>query len=125
MTPLPTPLQSPTGSDHQTTGSIQNLNIVEKEPIISKSPTLKPPLRRRGKSQSCHNFTTITSNPHNSESDGKPRNPKSLKLDKMKTFQLLQNTKDRPMLILTMPSMCEDHDLDILTELAKQNGEAL
>ena len=124
MTPLPTPLPSPTGSERRTPGSMQNLAVAENEPIFSTSTTLKPPLRKRSKSQSCHNFTTITHNPHNDENDNRSRSPKQILFDKKQTLKLLETTKDRPVLLLTMPSMCDDQDLDIFTALTIRRGES-
>ena len=124
LTPFSTPLPSPTGSGLNTPGSMQNLTIIEKEPICSTSTTLKPPIRKRLKSQSCHNFTTITNNPHNDDNERRSINPKQILFDKKQTLKLLETTKDRPVLLLTMPSMCDDQDLDIFTALTIRRGES-
>ena len=112
LTPLPTPIQSPEGSDHQvTTSSSQIPGGEEKELTATPSPTLKPPLRRRGKSKPCQNVPPKV-DMNNLQSEKKTRNL-------LKTCQLMETQKERPLLVLTMPSMCDEQDVDNVTEVTK------
>ena len=112
LTPLPTPIQSPTASEHQvTTCSSQ---IAAGELTATPSPTLKPPLRRRGRSKSCQNIVS-KEDTNNIQSE---KNTKNLR----KTYQLVETSKESPLLVLTMPSMCDEQEVDNVTEVAKSQG---
>ena len=112
LTPLPTPIQSPEGSEHQVTGSSSQIPAgEEKELTATPSPTLKPPLRRRGKCKPCQNVPPKV-HTNNLQSEKKNRNL-------LKTCQLMETPKERPLLVLTMPSMCDEQDVDNVIEVIK------
>ena len=115
LTPVPTPIQSPEGSDHQVTTSSSQLPPGEEKGLTATpSPTLKPPLRRRGKSRPCQNVSPQVDT-NNLQSEKKTR-------QLLKTCQLVETPKQSPLLVLTMPSMCDEHDVDNVTEVTKSQG---
>ena len=46
------------------------------------------------------------------------KNTKNLR----KTYQLVETSKESPLLVLTMPSMCDEQEVDNVTEVTKSQG---